>query len=355
MCPIGFRSDRYAVFLLSVLLMLPLTARARAKAPHLGGYPLCEASAAAWIPCPDDPGVTCLLVGDNELPQALFVFPFDGHQLDVVRRHQLDITPVLSSKDDFELADIEALTVLGSGEVLIYGSHSRNNACERKKKRRRYVSIKLQQASVIAGGIKLVRTEEDFDLVNAFPKDATGDLQTVRQAVKAAEAEADTHCEGAFNVEGAVALPGPSGDEVWVGLRAPLVDGKAVLVRHKAGLKAFEFDAARLVDLNGWGIRDLTYANGWVWGLSGPVQDDEVTSFRLWRFRVDALGHKGVIEVTQLREVPNGAEGLAVWGNVAVVLIDGSELKNPPAHIDGIAITDICKQDASYVVVSVPW
>jgi hypothetical protein len=93
-----------------------------------------------------------------------------------------------------------------------------------------------------------------------------------------------------------------------VGLRAPLVDGKAVLVRHKAGLKALEFDAARLVDLNGWGIRDLTYANGWVWGLSGPVQDDEVTSFRLWRFRVGALGHKGVIEVTQLREVPNGAE-----------------------------------------------
>ena len=90
MCPIGFRSERCAVFLLSVLLMLPLTASARAKAPHLGGYPVCEASAAAWIPCPDDPAVPCLLVGDNELQQVLFVFPFDGHQLDVARRRPLD-------------------------------------------------------------------------------------------------------------------------------------------------------------------------------------------------------------------------------------------------------------------------
>lgn len=355
MCPISFRSDRRAIFLLSLLLMLPLTARARAKAPHLGGHPVCEASAAVWIPCPDDPAVPCLLVGDNERRQALFAFPFDGHQLDVAKRRQLDITPVLSSKDDFELSDIEALTVLGSGEVLIYGSHSRNNACERKEKRRRYVSMKLQQGMVVAGEIELVRTKEDFDLVNAFPQDATGDLQEVRQAVKAAEAEADTRCEGAFNVEGAVALPGPSGDEVWVGLRAPLVNGKAVLVRHKAGLKALEFDAARLVALDGWGIRDLTYARGWVWGLSGPVHDDEVTPFRLWRFRVGALGGKGVIDVTQLREVPNGAEGLAVGWNAAVVLMDGSELTHPPAHIDGTAVDDICKRDASYVIVSIPW
>jgi hypothetical protein len=99
---------------------------------------------------------------------------------------------------------------------------------------------------------------------------------------------------------------------VWAGLRAPLVDGKAVLVRHKAGLKALEFDAARL-----WISTDGVFETSHMptagcGALSGPVQDDEVTSFRLWRFRVGALGHKGVIEVTQLREVPNGAEGLAV-------------------------------------------
>lgn len=354
MCLIGLRNDRSAIFLLSLLLALLPAVGARAKAPHLGGYPLCEASAAVWIPCPDDPAVTCLLVGDNERRQSLFAFPFDGHRLDVERRRRLDITPVLSSKDDLQLSDIEALTVLGSGDVLIYSSHSRNKECERKKKRRRYVSMKLQQGMVVVGEIALVRTKKGFDLVEAFPEDATGDLQAVRQAVKAAETEANTRCEGAFNVEGVVAIPGPSGDEVWVGLRAPLVDGKATLVRHKAGLKALEFDDARPVELDGWGIRDLTYARGWIWGLSGPVRDDVVTTFRLWRFRVGALGRKGVIEVTHLGEVPNSAEGLVVWGNVAVVLMDGDELKQP-VNIDGTVVNDICKRDASYVIVSVPW
>jgi hypothetical protein len=52
MCPIGFRSDRYAVFLLGVLLMLPLTARARAKAPHLGGYPYVKRQPQHGYPAP---------------------------------------------------------------------------------------------------------------------------------------------------------------------------------------------------------------------------------------------------------------------------------------------------------------
>ena len=343
--------------LLTTLLLAPPVSEARPKFPHLGGYPLCEASAAVWTPCLHDAAVTCLLVGDNEQRQTLFSIPFDGHRLEVDKRQPVDMTPVLSPDDEPELSDIEALTILGSGDVLIYGSHSRNKACERRASRRRYVSLKFEQTTVVAGAIELVRTKKTFDLANAFPDGAAGDLQQVREAVKATEANADANapCEGAFNIEGAVAFPGPSGDEVWVGLRAPLVDGNAVLARHKSGLKALEFDAVRFVDLGGWGIRDLTYARGWVWGLSGPVADDEETTFRLWRFRVNAFARQEVIAVEPLGDAPNGAEGLAIWGNVAVMVMDGSELSSPPAIMDGVESRDICKRDASYAIVSVPW
>jgi hypothetical protein len=174
--------------------------------------------------------MTCLLVGDNEQRQTLFSIPFDGHRLEVDKRQPVDITPLLSPDDEPELSDIEALTMLGSGEVLIYGSHSRNKRCERRASRRRYVSLQFQQTTVVAGATQLVRTKKAFDLANAFPDGSTGDLQRVREAVQATEAsaDADAQCEDAFNIEGAVAFPGPSGDEVWVGLRSPLVDGKAM-------------------------------------------------------------------------------------------------------------------------------
>ena len=40
---------------------------------------------------------------------------------------------------------------------------------------------------------------------------------------------------------------------------------------------------------------------------------------------------------------------------MAVGVVDGSEIQNSPAHIDGAAIKNICQQDAAYVVVRVPW
>lgn len=340
---------------------------AEASRPHyLGGHPLCEASAALWIPCPDDGTRTCLLVGDNELRHSLYAIPFDGHRLDVANRTCLNIKPLLSDEDEFQLSDIESLTVLGSGEVLVYGSHSRNKRCERSKKRRRYLGIRLENGAAVAGEVKLERTKKSFKLEDAFPPDAGGALKALRQAVKEAEEEAerldeemgDAECHFAesLNVEGAAAIPGPSGDEVWLGLRAPLVDGKAALIRHEKGLKKFSFDKARLVDLDGWAIRDLTYARGWIWGLAGPVPDDAVSLFKLWRFRVAELGGEGAIEVEYLTEVPNSAEGLAIWGDSAVVIMDGDQLKDPPDEpcVES-GPEDMCKTDASYVVLRVPW
>jgi hypothetical protein len=70
---------------------------------QLGDYPLCEGSAALQMSCPgsDDP---CLLVGDNEQKDKLFVFPMgtDGH-LRGLNQRELDLGRQ-------EISDIEALT-----------------------------------------------------------------------------------------------------------------------------------------------------------------------------------------------------------------------------------------------------
>jgi hypothetical protein len=63
------------------------------------------------------------------------------------------------------------------------------------------------------------------------------------------------------------------------------------------------------------------------------IGHDDETNFRLWRFRINAFAHQQVIEVEPIGKAPNGAEGLAIWGNVAVVLMDGSELSEPPASL----------------------
>ena len=334
-------------FLLSLLIAISPEGHAEQmdKPAPLGGHSLCEASASTWIPCPDDSDATCLLVGDNEVGKKLFVFPFHDGRLDVEKRQELDTTPALS-----KIKDIEALTTLRSGEVLVYGSHSRNKRCELKKKRRRYSGLNIKGGEVIAGDIPFVKTKEKFDLFKSFPKMATGTLQHVRKAVQKGEEQANYgQCEAAFNIEGAVAVPDKAvpdslNDNVWLGLRAPLVDHKAVLVRHKPGLKTLAFDAAHLIDLKKHGVRDLTYANGWVFVLSGPVEDNTEAPFKLWKFKANALEQVETINVELvLEDVPNSAEGLSIHGNEAIMLMDGGESKNSEK---------LCETDSTYIIKS---
>ena len=86
----------------------------------LGGVPVCEASCATLIPCLHDTGATCLLVGDNEVKRKVFVYPFDGENLDVENRKAYDIRHLLDDGDGDKLSDLEALTPMSSGDVLLY-------------------------------------------------------------------------------------------------------------------------------------------------------------------------------------------------------------------------------------------
>lgn len=348
---------RRVIVCLSLATSLSTAAGSTPVDRHLGGFPVCEASSAVLTACPDDPARTCLLVGDNEQRQAIFAYPFCGHELAVGERSQVDLTALLADADDQQLSDIEGLTRLSSGEILVFGSHSRNKSCKRREKRRQFLGVRIEGGAATASSVPLVTTAKSFALAESIAADAAEPLLSVRTAIAAAEVHAegqadaddDTEpsCPNAFNIEGVVALPGHDRDAVWVGLRSPLVDGKAVLLRQEAGLTSFAFDDARLIDLDGWGIRDLTYARGWIWGIAGPVPDDSVSSFVLWRFRADQMRGGETLRVEKLAQLPNSSEGLAIWGNTAIVLMDGDE-----PEIEG---SQVCRENARYTTLWVPW
>jgi len=121
--------------------------------------------------------------------------------------------------------------------------------------------------------------------------------------------------------------------------------GKAVLLRHAGPGVAPTFDSTALVNLDGWGIRDVTVHWGWVWLIAGPVEDNATVAFKLWRLPLDALVPDRVIEPEFMAPLRNGAEGLAIDGSSAIVLMDGDEAGNGAAS---------CRKNATYTVLRVP-
>jgi hypothetical protein len=100
----------------------------------LGKYPVCEPSAVVQVTCSESGG-NCLLVADNEQKDVLFLYPVSSSQLDSTRQSQLAL--------EKNINDIEAIAKLDNNRVLLFGSHSRNNKCEIKANRQRFVQAQL--------------------------------------------------------------------------------------------------------------------------------------------------------------------------------------------------------------------
>lgn len=325
----------------------------------LGGSPVCEASAGLLIACPKS-RKTCLLVGDNEIRNRLFIYEMDGAHVAVESRRTLDIGHLLDEFDDDrgELSDIEALVGLPEGRVLVFGSHSRNTSCRDRPNRRRLLLARLdaEQHRFSSG----TAFEGPPHTCEALLVGDVGDrplVQKVCAAIEKAEEAAKavrrmpkparrTACERAspLNAEGAMAIPKPGeGAEVWVGLRAPLVDGKAILLRQAAERTQFRFDAAMLLNLGGRGVRALAFSRGWVWGIAGAPLDD-VAAFELWRLPISKLRHGADETVEPIAKLPNASEGLAILGNTAIVLMDGEQARG----------SEQCVRPAAYTLIRVP-
>ena len=192
----------------------------------LGKYPVCEPSAVVKVTCPESEG-NCLLVADNEQKDALFLYSVSSKQLDSTRQSQLAL--------EKKISDIEAIAKLDDNKVLLFGSHSRNNKCEIKANRQRFVQAQLSgnQLKIIG---KLIQSSPINSQVLFQDLDVNSNkiISAVSRAIDEAETQADqslgdkNRCEqaNAFNAEGAVAIPDPLSLEkfkIWIGLRSPVV------------------------------------------------------------------------------------------------------------------------------------
>ena len=283
---------------------MALAGLARAQSGSLGGAPVCEASALALLTCPDSPEGRCLLVGDNEVRDRLFLYRLAASGPVASSRRSIMLEPTIS--------DVEALAGIGGAEVLVIGSHSRNKRCESRANRRLLVGLELGPGGASSSRLAL-RTAVDVGSVALFGSAPTGTLAEVAAAFDRAEAAARRgDCGQALDIEGAVRVD----SDLWLGLRRPLVAGRAVMLRWDRTAVGLRFDAARLLELHGRGIRGLSAYEGNVYGLSEGS---------LWRFSKNALASRKPIVVEHMAVVPPRSEGVVIDAGRAIVVQDGEQ------------------------------
>jgi len=323
---------------IAMFAMTPVTAQPLAP-QTLGSAPLCEASAALLVDCPGTAG-RCLLVGDNEEEASLFWFKLGDKGIDPTSQGKVALK-------DTKLGDIEALAGLANGKIVAFGSHSRDSICAPQKKRQRFgvidrltdksVTVAVTQSGPIDCDGLFGKPLPDQPLVRSACQAIEATENAAEKAAKqGAKAKKECNQAHAYNAEGAVNVSRTGAPDIWIGLRAPLLPHPAgkkgvdlAMLLHLRGLDAYAFDRVAALDLGGFGVRELSYANGWVWVIAGPPHDlgqKEDVRFKLMRFRADLLGANKIIVPETIRsDLPSSSEGLAVLADKILVLIDGSK------------------------------
>lgn len=217
------------------------------------------------------------LVGDNETKDKLFLYNADFSFREVV--------PLTDPVDD-----IEALVPVGD-KVLVEGSYSRNKDAEERPERQRsaWLGSPARTLDLGAGCAPCAMTK------TAAPN------------------------AGGLNVEGAAVVDGT----LWLGLRAPIVDGKALLVEVPGGLDgAGASTGMKKIDLGGRGVREIVpYKTGWLL-IGGPAMDSAEPHRLFYLDRLDGTPKDlGV-------DLPTSTEGVAVEGPTSIVYVVDGDGKN---------------------------
>lgn len=283
--------------------------------PVLGAPPLCEPS--ALLPAPWNPNL--LLVADNEDHRGVFGFTRGDDGL-------LTGQVILPIPKAGRPRDAEAMTVFDNA-LMVVSSHSRNKRCEVKKKRRTLSQFRWDEDQKALQMDRTVRTHhqiegalasEDACTKGLFVAPAPRFAPALCRALVSARHEASAERCDTLNIEGAVNLEG----RIWLGLRSPLVDGKAVVVRIAWPHNALEIDAVNLLDLGGRGVRELALAQGRLWVIAGPARDAKAP-FEVWEVDPESLA--GDPSPRRVASVPTSSEGLLVDDKGFLTVIDGAE------------------------------
>lgn len=234
--------------------------------------------------------------------------------------------------------DVEALARLGE-ELWIFGSFSRNKDCEPRPARR--AALVAQLPSFTAAGMRpdttrRVRAADGeaeeivaWDRIESDPAACAAALFTegveaapVCEAIVAAARSGRPGACGSFNLEAAVGLPDGS---LWVGLRAPVIDQSAILLRVDTSSDNLRFSAWRPLALEGRGVRELALMGDTIWGIAGDPTEVDGREPRLSAlFTLPADGIQ-LARPTVIREdLPSNAEGLHIGTDTILLTLDGS-------------------------------
>lgn len=236
-------------------------------------------------------------MADNEVHEQLFLFRESGTRLVPAG------TIAMPARN--RPRDIEALANV-QGELLVIGSHSARKNGSRSPKRHRMRWLRYRE-----GALEEVSASDasNSDLGAHCVDHLFGDPPPEGAERVCAVLQANP---SVLNIEGAVT---DGNGRQWLGLRAPLVDGRAVMLRLAArGLNA---DKVVLVDLGGAGIRELHREANTIVGIAGPT-DDAPEGF--FRFEL-SLGSALEQRAQRREDLPPFSEGLWSRG----VVIDGDQ------------------------------
>jgi len=298
---------------------------AERKTPPVSGAPVlagvCEAS--ALLVSERAPGVATLTVADDEIDDRLFVFTHDARGVTA--------SGTVAFPSGARVSDIEALAEVGTRFVVV-GSHSVSKK-GRLAKRARVVELEVTSAD---GAPPRAAKERDHGAWLALAK---GDVQRCGALfVEGARAAMPALCPAlGIDVEGAFV---DDEGRLWLGLRAPRVERRAVFLRVRD--EGPGFDRSAFVDLGGFAVRDLAREGPTLFVLAGPSDDSEQPGrvYAVELARVVAGGRIGAAELPVT--VPARAEGLAVTQSRIYVVTDGGRVKNDAA---------VCAQPSQLVVV----
>lgn len=248
---------------------------------------------------------------EKQHPFCLLTLAADG---DVAAVTPLDRS-ALPVEDSFrKLDDLEGLTIDATGYLYAITSHSRDGDGDEKKSRDRLVRFRV-------AGDRPVDTR-----VSGGLKDA---LITAHPVLAAAAAVRDVKNEGGLNIEALECTP--DGRALLVGLRSPLLDGRALIARVENLAALFEADAVPRIaslttlDLGGDGLRGMAWIPALAGYLlvSGPAARAQV-QFKLWFWngQADAPPHR--ITVSGLAGFEH-AEGISVAGRHIIIVSDDGD------------------------------
>lgn len=276
----------------------------------LGTAPLCEASSlTAWAP------QDRFLVSDNEDDRRLFTFRLEQGRL----REPLTLALPAGTGPQ----DVEAIAADGP-LLLIVGSHDRRGDCT-VDPNRRLIRVLEETGGALVERALFDHSSESWTqsgpacLAERFVTPAPEGASELCDAIAAAEASARAPDCRSLAIEGAAYIAG----RAWLGLRRPVVAGRAALIRLD---ELGRFDAVRWLELGGRGVRALAPDGGAVLGVA--AHDDGTAAVV---FEADLETSSASV----LRESYEGSEGIALAGDTALasdtalVVTDGAASTEP--------------------------